>query len=100
MQSPMEAAMRAARGQTWSPEQITAIRVGLVSAGRGLVADPIEDKYAPETRVDGQFSLPFGIATVLSNGRGTVAEFRESQLTNPSILRLARGKCRSITTMP
>ena len=34
--------------------------------------------------------MPFGIATVLSNGRGTVAEFRESQLTNPSILRLAR----------
>lgn len=90
MQSPMDAAMRAARGQNWSPEQVTAIRVGLVSAGWGLVADPIEDKYAPETRVDGQFSLPFGVATVLVNGRGTVAEFRESQLTNPAILGLAR----------
>lgn len=90
MQSPMEAAMRAARGQTWNLEDIRAIRVGLVSAGWGLVAEPIEDKYVPETRVDGQFSLPFGVATVLVNGRGTVNEFRESQLKNSSILALAR----------
>jgi 2-methylcitrate dehydratase PrpD len=53
------------------------------------VAEPIEGKYKPETRVDGQFSLPFGVATVLTNGRGTVNEFRESQLCNPAILNLA-----------
>lgn len=90
MQSPMEAALRAVRGQSWSPEHVTGIRVGLVSPGWGLVADPIEDKYAPQTRVDAQFSLPFGIATALVNGRATVNEFRESQLSSPTILKLAR----------
>jgi 2-methylcitrate dehydratase PrpD len=90
MQSPMEATLRAVRGQKWDPDQVRAIRVGLVSAGWGLVAEPIEDKYAPQTRVDGQFSLPFGVATALVNGRGTVNEFRESQLRNPDILALAR----------
>ena len=90
MQSPMEAALRAVQGQDWKPEEVQGIRVGLVSAGWGLVAEPIDGKYKPETRVDGQFSLPFGVATVLINGRGRVNEFRESQLCNPSILNLAR----------
>ncbi len=90
MQSPIEAALRAARDERWSPEEVAAIRVGLVSPGWGLVVDPIDQKYEPKTRVDAQFSLPFGIATALVNGRATVTEFRESQLTNPTILELAR----------
>lgn len=90
MHSPMEAALRAVRGQRWETHDIVAIRAGLVSAGRSLVAEPIEQKYAPTTRVDAQFSLPFGIATVLVNGRGTVNEFREAHIRNPAILDLAR----------
>lgn len=90
MQSPMEAALRAVRGHTWNIHDIVAIRTGLVSAGWSLVADPIEQKYAPKTRVDAQFSLPFGIATALVNGRGTVNEFREAHIGNPTILDLAR----------
>jgi 2-methylcitrate dehydratase PrpD len=89
MQGPMEAALRAVQGQAWKPEEVRAIRVGLVSAGWGLVAEPLESKYQPETRVDGQFSLPFGVATVLTHGGATVNEFRESQLRNPAILNLA-----------
>ena len=90
MQSPMEAALRAVSGHTWDVHDIVAIRTGLVSAGWSLVADPIEQKYAPKTRVDAQFSLPFGIATALVNGRGTVNEFRETQIMHPTILDLAR----------
>lgn len=90
MQSPMEAALRAVRGQAWKPEQVKAIRAGLVSAGWGLVADPIDQKYAPKTRVDAQFSLPFGVATALVHGRATVNEFREPQLKDPVLLGLAR----------
>jgi 2-methylcitrate dehydratase PrpD len=90
MHSPMEAALRAVRGRAWGVHDVVAIRAGLVSAGWSLVADPIEHKYAPKTRVDAQFSLPFGIATALVNGRGTVHEFRETQLTHPTILGLAR----------
>lgn len=90
MQSPMEAALRAVHGQTWYPRDIVAIRTGLVSAGWSLVAEPLEQKCAPKTRVDAQFSLPFGIATALVNGRGTVNEFREAQIADPAILDLAR----------
>jgi 2-methylcitrate dehydratase PrpD len=90
MQSPMEAALRAVHGQTWNPGDILVIRTGLVSAGWSLVAEPLEQKCAPKTRVDAQFSLPFGIATALMNGRGTVNEFREEQIADPTILELAR----------
>ncbi|HSB73468.1 MAG TPA: MmgE/PrpD family protein [Candidatus Methylomirabilis sp.] len=90
MHSPMEAALRAVRGEAWDIQDIVAIRIGLVSAGWSLVAEPIEQKYAPRTRVDAQFSLPFGIATALANGRGTVNEFRETQLMDQTILDLAR----------
>jgi 2-methylcitrate dehydratase PrpD len=86
----MEAALRAMRGQRWGMNDIVAIRAGLVGAGWSLVADPIERKYAPATRVDAQFSLPFGIATALANGRATVNEFREAHIRNPAILDLAR----------
>jgi 2-methylcitrate dehydratase PrpD len=90
MQSAMEAAQRAVRGQAFDPARVKAVRVACLSAGWGLVADPIEQKWAPKTRVDAQFSLPFGVATVLVNGRATVNEFREDQLRNPAILALAR----------
>ncbi len=90
MQSPMEAALLSVRGQEWRAKDVIDIRVGLVSPGWGLVAEPLEQKYEPKTRVDAQFSLPFGVATALINGRGTVNEFREAQLTNPEILALAR----------
>lgn len=90
MQSPMEAALKAVRGREWRAEDVVAIRVGLVSAGWGLVAEPIEQKHEPKTRVDAQFSVPFGVATALHHGRATVREFREEQLRNRTILDLAR----------
>ncbi len=90
MHSPIEASLRAIEGQPWSVDEVVGIRVGLVDAGWGLVVDPIAHKYTPATRVDGQFSLPFGVATALVHGQATVHEFRETQLADPTILSLAR----------
>lgn len=88
--SPIESALRAVDGVSWTVENVIAIRVGAVSPGWGLVVNPIKEKYAPETRVDAQFSLPFGIATALVHGRATVYEFRESQLQDETLRDLAR----------
>lgn len=90
MHSPIEAALRAAGSGSWAPQEVETIQVGLVSPGWGLVAEPLDAKYAPQTRVDAQFSLPFGVATALVHGRAMATEFREAQLADPTILALAR----------
>lgn len=48
--------------------------------------EPIEGKLAPNTRQEAQMSLPFGIATALVNGKASLAEFSEDQLSNPRVL--------------
>ena len=90
MQSPIEAALRAVQSETWSPEEVQQIRVGLVAPGWEIVVEPIEQRFEPKTRVDAQFSLPFGIATALVHGQAMATEFRDEQLSDPAILELAR----------
>lgn len=90
MHSPIEATLRALEFNPVKPDEVTEIRIGLITPGWPIVVEPIEDKYKPKTRVDGQFSLPFGIATALVHGQAMATEFRQKQLSDSTILELAR----------
>jgi 2-methylcitrate dehydratase PrpD len=59
-------ALRAANDLT--PEQITAVTLGLPRAGMMLIGDPAEQKSNPQNVVDGQFSGPFVISSALATG--------------------------------
>jgi len=57
------------------PGDVERVRIGVLSAGWGLVAAPSKDKRTILSQVDGQFSLPFAAALALAHGRATLADF-------------------------
>ncbi|MFT4151117.1 MAG: MmgE/PrpD family protein [Paracoccaceae bacterium] len=57
------------REHGWTPDEVTAIRVGLHRNGIALVGAPLEAKRRARSVVDGQFSMPFAAAVALLRGR-------------------------------
>jgi 2-methylcitrate dehydratase PrpD len=76
------------------PAEIAEIRLGVLSAGALLVADPIEQKRAPANQVDAQFSAPFAAAVALVRGGAGRQEYGAANLGDPTIRALmARTAC-------
>lgn len=78
----------ALRAQGVTSEDVESVRLGVLSAGAGLIADPIERKRTPTNVVDAQFSAPFGFAVALVHGRAGIAEHDEAALADERIRRL------------
>lgn len=76
------------------PEDVTTIRLGVLSGGALLVAEPIERKRAPTNVVDAQFSAPFAAAVTLVHGAAGFPEYSSANLADPTIRALlARTEC-------
>lgn len=76
------------------PEDVDHIRLGVLSAGAQLIAEPIDRKRAPANVVDAQFSAPFGAAVALVFGRAGLAEHSEEVLRDERVRALmARTEC-------
>ena len=70
------------------PEDVVRIRLGVLSAGAGLIAEPIERKREPANVVDAQFSAPFSAAVALVHGRAGLAEHSDAALGDARVRRL------------
>jgi len=76
------------------PASVKRIRLGVLSGGALLVADPIEQKRAPQSVVDAQFSAPYAAAVALRYGIGGIDAYTEAKLHDPLIRELmARTDC-------
>jgi 2-methylcitrate dehydratase PrpD len=75
MQGPIDAILAILREHNVQSAQIQRIEVAVLEAGWGLVADPPEKKYHPESVVDEQFSMPFGAAVAALEGAAGLAQF-------------------------
>jgi 2-methylcitrate dehydratase PrpD len=76
------------------PEDVAAVRLGVLSGGSLLVAEPIERKRAPTNVVDAQFSAPFAAAVALVRGAAGFPEYSPATLADPTIHALmARTEC-------
>jgi 2-methylcitrate dehydratase PrpD len=58
-----------------NPNDIARVEVGVLEAGAGLVADPIEQKRNPESIVDAQFSMPFGAAIAILHRDASLSQY-------------------------
>ena len=67
------------------PSAVRRIRLGVLSAGAGLVAHPIERKRAPTNPVEAQFSAPFAAAIALVFGAAGAPEYRQTVIDDPRI---------------
>ena len=69
-------------------EDVARVRLGVLSGGALLVAEPIERKRAPDNIVDAQFSAPYAAAAALVLGGGGIDAYAPEHLRNPAIREL------------
>src|SRR5262249_37462782 len=77
-----------------APVDVERVRLGVLSGGALLVADPIERKRTPDTVVDAQFSAPYAAAVALTYGTGGIDAYAPDKLRDPTVRDLmARTDC-------
>ncbi|HEY3061041.1 MAG TPA: MmgE/PrpD family protein [Chloroflexota bacterium] len=90
----IDCVLQLAREHHVAAHDVERIRLGVLSGGALLVAEPIEQKRSPESVVDAQFSAPYAAAVALVLGSGGLAAFAPEHLHNPTIRALmARTDC-------
>ena len=90
MQPPIDGVLKIVRENDLQPEQVEKIKLGLLRAGAHLIADPIENKYSPQSIVDAQFSMPFGAAVALLYRKAGLEEFHLSKIRSEEVKRVMR----------
>jgi 2-methylcitrate dehydratase PrpD len=63
-------------------EDVARIRLGVLGGGALLVAEPIEQKRAPASVVDAQFSAPYAAAAALVFGSGDISVYAPERLAD------------------
>jgi len=91
MQPPIDAILKIARENDLQPDQVEKVRLGLLRAGAHLIADPIENKYCPQSIVDAQFSMPFGAAIALLYRKAGLEEFQLSKIRSEKVKQMMRS---------
>jgi 2-methylcitrate dehydratase PrpD len=81
----IDGALRLRAEHDIDPSTIRRIRLGVLSAGTLLVADPIEQKRSPRNPVDAQFSAPFATAVALVHGAAGAPQYVQEVLDDPRI---------------
>jgi len=98
MQPPIDGVLDLVTKYQIAPEEVRHITLGILSAGRLLVADPPEQKAHPQNVVDAQFSAPFGAAIAVVKRRAFLDEFSLENLHHPQVRELMKKV--SCVTLP
>lgn len=85
MQPPIDAILKIVTEHHLKPEQVKKVKVGLLSAGASLIAEPLEKKYHPRSVVDAQFSMPFGAAIAILYRKAGFREFQLSRIRSDEV---------------
>jgi 2-methylcitrate dehydratase PrpD len=85
MQPPIDAILNIEKENDLRPDQVERVRLGLLRAGAGLIAEPKEKKYHPQTIVDAQFSMPFGAAVAILYRKAGLQEFQLSKIRSEEV---------------
>ena len=78
------------RKEGLKPKDVDAVAVKCVEQCYNLVGQPLEKKQNPQTYVDGNFSIPFLVATALIKGDVFIDEVTDRSVKDPEILEIAR----------
>jgi 2-methylcitrate dehydratase PrpD len=88
MQGPIDAILQLMREHSIDAGQIQSIEVAILEAGWGIIAEPKEKKYHPESIVDAQFSMPFGAAVAVLCGAAGLDQFTVEQIRSEPLRRM------------
>src|SRR5207302_1760809 len=81
----IDCVLQLARAHDIQPSDVVSIRLGVLSGGALLVADPIEQKRTPRSVVDAQFSAPYAAAAALVFGTGGIDAYTPEKLQNSAV---------------
>ena len=70
-------------------DDVKEIRVFADAGGYQMLCSPLEVKTKPRTPVDAQFSIPWGVATMLAKGYVGIEHYTEAAIKSPDILEAA-----------
>ncbi|MDH3190086.1 MAG: MmgE/PrpD family protein, partial [Acidimicrobiia bacterium] len=87
-QGPIDGLIEIRRSHDIKSEDVTRMRVGILSVADEIISSPEDLKRRPTTIVDAQFSMPYGAAVAISRGAASLAEYDGSLFDDPEILRL------------
>lgn len=90
MQPPIDALLKIVEEKNLKPEHVKKVKLGLLSAGASLIAEPREKKYHPQSVVDAQFSMPFGAAVAILYRKAGLREFQRSRITSEEVKAMMR----------
>jgi len=85
MQPPIDAVLKIVKENDLPAEKVEKVRVGILRAGAHLIAEPLEEKYSPQSVVDAQFSMPFGAAVAVLYRKAGLGEFRLSKIRSEEV---------------
>jgi len=90
MQPPIDGVLKIVRENDLRPDQVEKVRLGILRAGAPLIAEPIENKYRPQSIVEAQFSMPFGAAVAVLYRKAGLGEFHLSKINSEEVKRMMR----------
>ncbi len=90
MQPPIDAILSIVTEHHLRPDQVEKVKLGLLSAGASLIAEPLDRKYDPRSIVDAQFSMPFGAAVALLYRKAGLREFRLSRIRSEEVKQMMK----------
>ena len=82
------------RAQGITPADIARVDMATIPVNR-MLFEPVAQKHAPQSAIEGKFSTPFCFAAALVTGRFDLTSFAGSALRDPAILALAAKVARS-----
>jgi 2-methylcitrate dehydratase PrpD len=88
MQGPIDAILALRAAHRLDPADVERIEVGMLATGFPIVCEPADAKARPQSQVELQFSLPFGIAVALVSGAAGPDRFQLSWRDDPAVQRL------------
>ncbi len=84
-QGPIDCLLDLKQTHSIQPMDVEEVRIGMLSAGMGLVASPEEAKRNPTSVVDMQFSMPFAAAVALTYGSASLNEYALGVPNRPEV---------------
>ena len=90
----IDCVLQLAREHRIEPADVERVRLGVLSGGALLVADPIEHKRNPQGVVDAQFSAPYAAAVALVYGTGGIDAYTPDKLADSTVRQImSRTEC-------
>ena len=74
-QGPIDCLLEIGKSNDFQTMDVEEVKIGVLSQGMRLVAEPVEAKRNPKSVVDMQFSMPFAAAVALSYGSASLNEY-------------------------